>query len=429
MTIEHLYRLYSESTGVTTDTRKIQTGNLYFALKGERFDGNEFVASAFASGCQAAITDNPEVAENNANAHLVNDALTALQQLATHHRQQLTSTRFIGMTGSNGKTTTKELLRDVLSSTFKTYATKGNLNNHIGVPLSLLEVTHDHQFAIIEMGANAQGEIAFLSEIAQPEFGLITNIGKAHLEGFGGLAGVKKGKRELFTYLKNTSGKAFVNASDPVLLEISEGMQRILYGTDVDSPEVYLIKKSPTLSIGWSHHSYFSAEVTTQLVGAYNLANISAAVAIGRHFNVESEQINAALSAYTPDNNRSEKRKTERNVLILDAYNANPSSMGEALHSFASSDFENRLCILADMFELGAEAPDEHQSIVSLCQTLKLETWFVGKLFYDCQTDEFQFFKTTDELTDHLKDEPLSGMTILLKGSRGMALEKAVPYL
>ncbi len=429
MTIEQLYRLYTTSSGVTTDTRKIQPENLYVALKGDRFDGNEFVASALASGCQAAITDNPEVAKKNSNAYLVDDALIALQQLAAHHRQQLTSTRFIGMTGSNGKTTTKELLRDTLATTYKTYATKGNLNNHIGVPLSLLEVTHEHQFAIIEMGANAQGEIAFLSDIAQPEFGLITNIGKAHLEGFGGISGVKKGKRELFTYIKNTGGKAFVNASDPVLLEISEGMQRILYGTDVDSPEVYVIKKSPTLSIGWSHHSYFSTEVTTQLVGTYNLPNIAAAIAIGRHFNVESEKINAALSAYTPDNNRSEKRKTERNVLILDAYNANPSSMREALHSFASSDFENRLCILADMFELGAEAPDEHQSIVSLCQTLKLEAWFVGKLFLDCETPDFQFFKTTDDLVDRLKDKPLSGKTILLKGSRGMALEKAVPCL
>ena len=250
MNINELYTAFRQSTGVTTDTRSIKGGELFVALRGDRFDGNAFVDKALEAGCSAAITDHPATAEKHPNAILVENGLTALQELARHHRAQLSGTTVIGLTGSNGKTTSKELIRDVLASSYPTYATKGNLNNHIGVPLSVLEITAEHRFAVIEMGANAQGEIALLSSICMPNFGYITNIGKAHLEGFGGLEGVKKGKSELFKHLRSTGGRVFINAADPVMLELSQGNNRILFGTEVDSPDVYIVEPSPTLSIG-----------------------------------------------------------------------------------------------------------------------------------------------------------------------------------
>ena len=429
MNINELYAVYLASTGVTTDTRTIKGGELYIALRGDRFDGNAFVEQALESGCSAALTDHQAVAEKHPKAILVDNGLQALQALALHHRQQLPSTTVIGLTGSNGKTTSKELIRDVLATTYATFATRGNLNNHIGVPLSLLEVKPEHRFAVIEMGANAQGEIGFLSTLCLPDYGYITNIGKAHLEGFGGIEGVKKGKSELFKHLRNSGGKVFINAADPVMLELSQGNDRILFGTEVDSPDVYLIESSPTLTFGWSHHSYFSGKVNTHLVGDYNINNIAAAIAIGRYFEVAPEAINGALSSYIPENNRSERRQTGHNTVILDAYNANPTSMSHALKSFANDPAEDKLCILGDMFELGAESAAEHRAVVNLVDTLKLDAVFAGKHFAEAAKNREGVFETTEALADYLKQQGVKGKTVLLKGSRGMRLEQLLPLL
>lgn len=430
MDIDQLYALFKRSSGVTTDSRNCPPNSLYIALKGDRFDGNDFVESALASGCKAALTNQAHLAEKFDQAYLVENGLEVLQNLARHHRKQLVNTTIIGLTGSNGKTTSKELLRDVLLTTFPTHATQGNLNNHIGVPLSILQIDGDrHRYAIIEMGANAQGEIAFLSEIADPDYGFITNIGHAHLEGFGGPEGVKKGKRELFNYLKKHNRTVFVNATDPVLLEISEGIHRELFGTDVHSPEVFVIGNSPTLTIGWSHHSYLSPAVETKLVGDYNIGNLATAIAIGRYFDVKHEAINEALSAYRPDNNRSEQRKTERNTLVLDAYNANPTSMTHALRSFSEAFEEPRLCILGDMFELGSAAAQAHEEIIALTRRLKLNAVFVGKHFCEVATSDDHCFSTTELLLEYLKEKKISDTTILIKGSRGMQLERCVELL
>lgn len=429
MNIDTLYSAFLNSTGVTTDTRSIRGGELFVALRGDRFNGNTFVGQALQAGCSAAITDDPAVAEKHGNTFLVDDGLLALQALARHHRQTLTQTTVLGLTGSNGKTTSKELIRDVLATSYPTYATRGNLNNHIGVPLSVLEIKAEHRFAVIEMGANAQGEIALLSSICLPDYGYITNIGKAHLEGFGGIEGVKKGKSELFKHLKNSGGKVFINAADPVMLELSQGNMRILFGTEVDSPDVYILESHPTLSIGWSHHSYFSGKVITQLSGDYNLSNIAAAIAIGRYFEVPHEAINKALSAYTPTNNRSERRNTGQNTLILDAYNANPTSMAHALKSFASDPANEKLCILGDMFELGSATADEHHRIVELLNELHLPALLAGKHFATAAEGRISAFESTDALTEHLREHPVRGKTILLKGSRGMGLEKLLPLL
>lgn len=427
MQISDLYDLFRASSGVCTDTRKIQKDQLFFALKGANFDGNRFVDLALTGGCKAAVVDDPALAKQE-GCILVPDVLTALQEVARHHRRQMQA-KIIGLTGSNGKTSSKELLNAVLSTTYPTYATKGNLNNHIGVPLSLLEIREDHAFAVIEMGANAQGEIAELSGIAEPDFGVITNIGKAHLEGFGGLAGVKKGKRELFDFLKGNDGVAFVNAADPLLLEVSEGMHRELYGTDVHSPEVYLVQESPTLKFAWSHHAYFCKEVSTHLTGTYNLNNIATAIAVGRYFHVEPEKINEAIASYVPSNHRSQIMETEHNTLILDAYNANPSSMEEALRSFASFEGANKCCVLGDMFELGSEAKAEHLRVRDLASSLGFKIFLVGKHFEEIAEDEDTVFPSTEALEAHMRKEPLRGCTILLKGSRGMQLERLIPLL
>ncbi len=423
-----LYALFRSCSGVSTDTRSIKGGELFIALKGDRFNGNEFVAHAIKQGCTAALTDDPAVAQEVAEAHYVTDVLKALQSLATMHRNSL-PTVIIGLTGSNGKTTTKELLRDVLATKYSSYATRGNLNNHIGVPLSLLEITPDHEYAVIEMGANAQGEIALLSSISQPDYGMITNIGKAHIEGFGGLEGVKKGKGELFGFLRREKRRAFVNAADPVLLNLAQGMETILYGTDVHSPDVYMIDAEPFLTIGWSHHSYFSAPIVTHLVGEYNLANITAAIAIGRYFGVDPDAINSAIAAYRPDNNRSERRSTERNELILDAYNANPTSMQHALQSFARNSATRKLCILGDMLELGDETLNEHAAIIELVRSLKLNAIFVGPHFRDANDGGELFFEDLNAAEAYLKECKPSHLHILLKGSRGMRLEHLLPLL
>jgi UDP-N-acetylmuramoyl-tripeptide--D-alanyl-D-alanine ligase len=417
MEIAALHQRIMDAKGVQYDSRKLQPGEVFFALQGNA-DGNLYAHGALEKGAAFAVIDNPEFDLGDDRTVLVANALDTLHEVARYHRSLFKGT-IIGLTGSNGKTTSKELVRDVLATTFNTYATKGNLNNHIGVPISILELRDDHAFAVIEMGANAQGEIRLLSSISMPDIGYITNIGKAHLEGFGGLAGVKKGKRELFDNLRERNKKVFVNATDPVLLEISEGMDRILYGSDVDSPDVYLIKHSPTLSFGWSHHHYVSPEIETQLTGDYNLNNIATAIAVGRYYDVSPENINKAISGYVPENNRSQRTKTDQNTLILDCYNANPTSMEHAVRSFAEGDDANKLVILGDMFELGEDSMKEHKAIVELVERLHLEGIFVGETF-SAVAGQHTSYATTEALRAALQQHPIHGKTILLKASNGM---------
>lgn len=427
MNIQALHALFLESNGVTTDTRKIEPGQIFFALKGDRFNGNLYADQALEKGCSYAVVDEAEFA-NGDNKILVTDALLTLQALSAIHRKAFKG-KVIGLTGSNGKTTSKELLRDVLATTYSVYATKGNLNNHIGVPLSLLEIKDTHEIAIIEMGANAQGEIRDLCLLSDPDYGFITNMGKAHLEGFGGIEGVRKGKSELYAHLRQNEGLAFVNEDDEILKQYATDLKVQYYGNASHYPQVSISKETPLLSFTWQKEGYESPEVATQLTGGYNLGNIACAVAVGDYFNVSPENINKALSSYHPDNNRSEIKETGKNTVILDCYNANPTSMEHALNSFARFDSENKLCILGDMFELGDVANEEHLKVMQLTAKLELNTLFVGELFATASPPGVQIFHTTEVLLEALRSSRLEGMTILLKGSRGMALERLMEVL
>jgi UDP-N-acetylmuramoyl-tripeptide--D-alanyl-D-alanine ligase len=439
--IESLYQLYLKHPVVSTDTRKIPTGSIFFALKGEKFDANTFAAQAMEGGAAYVVIDNPAY-EVNDRYILVEDVLTALQQLARYHRRHLTIP-VIGLTGTNGKTTTKELINAVLAQRFKTQFTQGNLNNHIGVPLTILTIDSSHQMAVIEMGANHQKEIEFLCSIAQPSHGLITNVGKAHLEGFGGVEGVKKGKGELYDYLKDqqvTQGKgiAFINKDNPVLLEMERARHlenTTRYGT-IDSSDVLvtgeLIENSPYLTIRWKNHQNGSIHpVKTQLTGAYNLDNILVAICLGVYFGLDEEKINTGIASYQPQNNRSQVKQTATNILICDYYNANPSSMAVAIENMAKLDAKHKVLILGDMFELGGEAPAEHEAIISKALDSKAdEIIFIGNEFAKASgTIQFSgtrlsFYITVAETIAALTAKPIKNATVLLKGSRGMALEQ-----
>lgn len=427
--IPRLYELFiSCGQKITTDTRKIEQGSIFFALKGEHFDANTFVSSAIEQGCRYAVTDNAEYANGN-TVMLVPDVLEALQQLAKHHRKAL-KIPVIGITGSNGKTTNKELIHAVLSAKYKVYATRGNLNNHIGVPLTLLSVTPQHDMAIVEMGANHQGEIAFLSDLAGPDYGLITNIGKAHLEGFGGVEGIKKGKSELYRYLKSKNGMVFVNGDDPVLVELAEGMKVYTFG-EQEQFDVHgqLLPHSEYVAFKWNVKGKDSGEsdlVTTFMFGHYNFINLLCAATIGNYFGVPAAQINEALASYKPEMNRSQVVKTKKNTLILDAYNANPSSMTLAIGNFSEQPFQKKLVILGDMFELGEYAHEEHRLILEKLQQLKLDNvYLAGTLFFEfkAQYPMYRFFKDAKEVGEYLEAHPVEGNTVLIKGSRGMKLE------
>jgi len=432
MTTEQLYQIYLQFPTICTDTRKITKGCLFFALKGDNFDGNAFAEKAITEGAEYAIIDNPELKKND-KFILVEDVLSTLQNLAKYHRSQLTIP-FVGITGTNGKTTTKELLNSVLSQKYKTYATQGNLNNHIGVPLTLLAITKDIELAIIEMGANHQKEIAFLSSIAQPTHGLITNVGKAHLEGFGGFEGVKKGKGELYDFLKLSNGITFINKSNPFLMEMSNSRQLenvIFYGNEPGIEiSAQIIENNPYLKIIWKTKEG-SYTTQTNLTGAYNLENILVAITVGVHFGLTANQINKGIEAYIPGNNRSQVTKTENNTLICDYYNANPSSMAVALDNFKSLDAVNKVVILGDMFELGDESTKEHTIVLTKAlSTGASTTIFVGKEFSKSRNDaDAFFFETTNEALEYLKQHPLKDSTILIKGSRGMRLESLIPLL
>jgi len=412
MEIKSLYTLYQKSFLVDTDTRKIRKGTIYFALTGENFNGNTFAEEALKKGASYSVVDDVKYATSD-NIILVKNVLTTLQELATHHRLQL-NIPIIALTGSNGKTTTKELINAVLSSSIKTTATIGNLNNHIGVPLTLLSMTTETEIGIVEMGANHHKEIEFLCSIANPDFGYITNFGKAHLEGFGSIKGVIEAKSEMYTYLQNNSKIVFVNPQDVIQLEKTKNIKRVLFNQD----SIQFTELNPFVRV-----NYNAIDIQTNLIGNYNFNNISAAITIGKYFKISTDKIKKALENYSPTNNRSQVIKTKNNTIILDAYNANPTSMIAAIDNFNSIKAIEKTVILGDMFELGTESIKEHQLIADCISKLEFDNCIlVGELFYATNTTCLRF-KTQEEAFNHLQLNKTKHNHILIKGSRGMALE------
>lgn len=433
MLVEKLYNSFLDSSGVTTDSRVVTPGMIFFALRGDKFDGHSYIDQALSRGCSLAVIDDDNYSIPGKTV-LVSNVLISLQLLARYHRQHF-NIPVIAITGSNGKTTTKELIREVLASKYTTLATQGNLNNHIGVPLTLLGLNSAHQIAVIEMGANHIGEIKALCEIAMPTHGLITNIGSAHLEGFGSFKGVKKAKSELFVYLKKTGGVTFLNSDRQVLKELSEQLDLncISYGTGdglfvagkmLDSkPDVKLKVKIRELK-----RAIF---IKTRFIGAYNFENIMAAICTGIYLGVSPRQVKAAIENYTPSSNRSQIFETPHNKLLLDAYNANPDSMQAALINFYSMPGNNKSVILGDMLELGDYAEEEHEKIIILLKKLQYkEVFLVGKNFYNIPgSPDYLRFGNVEKLIVWLTNNPLRDRFILLKASRGIKLEKCVTTL
>lgn len=425
-----LYQRYLECTGVSTDTRNITAGSLFFALKGPNFNANAFAAEALAKGSRYAVVDDPTSAVDDRYL-LVPDGLIALQELGRHHRRQF-DIPVIGITGTNGKTTTKELMHAVLSADRPTLATSGNLNNHIGVPLTLLRLLPEHRVAIIEMGANKPGDIAELCALAEPTHGLITNIGKAHLEGFGGIDGVVRTKTELYVDIKNRGGLLFVHANDALLMAKSEGMQRVTYGHDPNADTSGdALTDGPFLSVVFIGCDDLAYQITTQLIGAYNLPNVLAATAVAQHLGIPDQRIADALAAYAPGNSRSQFKETGSNHLILDAYNANPSSMRVALENFAAMrSTAPKLAVLGDMLELGEQSEEEHKAIVELTRTLGIPVQFVGPLFSKAVGDDLgNVHQDASSALRAFTAEPVAGKLVLIKGSRGIKLETLLPAL
>jgi len=424
--IEELHQHFLSSSGVCTDTRKITKGCLFFALKGDNFDGNKFAQEALDKGASKVVIDNLSYHKNTGETILTSSVLKLLQKLAAYHRKQL-NIPIIALTGSNGKTTTKELIQVVLAQKFNAVATKGNLNNHIGVPLTLLSMTADTKIGIVEMGANHLREIATLSEITAPDYGYITNFGKAHLEGFGSLEGVIQGKSELYKHIKEHHKKVFVNANDPKQLELSQSLDQIAFGNEEQHYYIQLKDANDTLQL-----EYDGLEIKSQLVGIYNFHNIAAAIAIGAYFKVSSEEIKAAIEGYVPEMNRSQIINTKGHKIILDAYNANPTSMMAALENFQQSSGTNKLMILGDMFELGDQAENEHQIIANFLEKDPFgQVFLVGANFFKSKTSapHISHFESYDNLKTHLEQNPISDAFMLVKGSRGMALERILELL
>jgi len=425
--VSDLYKIYLQHPVVGTDTRNIKAGSLFFALKGGNFNANQFAKEALSKGAAYAVID--EEAHYGEKCILVKDVLQTMQQLANHHRKQF-KIPVIGITGSNGKTTTKELAAAVLSKKFKTLFTQGNLNNHIGVPLTLLALRKEHEIAIIEMGANHQGEIAELCLIAEPGYGIITNIGKAHLEGFGGPEGVIKAKSELYHFIKAHKGKLFVNADDELLMRLSEGIIRTTYGTHPDADCEGIIDKESFLAKAAFLVDGIEVEVQSKLAGRYNFYNMLAATSIGFEFGLTLSQVKEAIEEYTPSNNRSQIMKKGSNTIWVDAYNANPSSMKTAIEGFAEMDGAGKVLILGDMFELGQDSRKEHQALADMIADKKVwdSVYLVGAEF--CQTKSpLEVFENVQSFLEWLSTHPINGKTILLKGSRGMAMERVLEKL
>jgi len=430
ITIDKLYSFYLQYPAITTDSRNIVPGAMFFALKGENFDGNRFAGEALEKGAAYTVIDDPACRIND-RCILTEDVLQTLQELALHHRKQL-SIPVIGITGSNGKTTTKELIHTVLSQRYNTVSTSGNLNNHIGVPLTLLSVRSDTGIAVIEMGANHPGEIDLLCNIVLPTHGLITNIGRAHIEGFGNIEGVVKAKTELYRYLEYNHGTLFVNAGDPLLLNHAQDLQKVTYGF---TQEADLSGKITQGRVNLEMELVFpqsgALPLRSHLFGSYNALNILAAASIGDYFNITPEEIVTAIGAYKPSNNRSQVCKTQNNLLILDAYNANPTSMELVLTDFAGTKDENMIVILGDMLELGEDTESEHLKILNLLEELGFSRIFlVGPVFSRLnKNSDRACFKNSMEAKAWFEKSHIQNATILLKGSRGIRLEEIVEFL
>ena len=422
--MEELFKLFYDTTGVCTDTRKIEKNCLFICLKGDNFNGNEFSEKALQMGAKYVIVDEKEY-KTEKNIFLVNDTLKFLQKLGNYHRLKF-NIPVIGITGSNGKTSTKELVKIVLEKKFNVLATEGNLNNHIGVPLTLLKINKNHELAIIEMGANKFKDIEELCEIAEPTIGIITNIGKAHLEGFKNFEGVLKTKTELYKALEKNNGSIIINGDDQILLkELKKDQRYITYGQNENLDIIgVLTDLTPFVRMRWSTKNYKSELITTQMVGKYNFYNFLAAITFGIYFNIEPKLINEAISNYIPSNNRSQVKKTNKNTLILDCYNANPTSMSSALESFSMIENPNKLVIIGDMLELGIESITEHQKILELTEKYQLKTFTIGTIFNSLENNSENKFENTDHAIEFLSNSNLKNYLILLKGSRGIGLEK-----
>lgn len=431
--MQSLYSLFLQHPEICTDSRNCPKGSLFFALKGGNFNANAFALSALEKGCAYAVVDQAEFAVDD-RFILVGDVLQSLQELACYHRQQL-GTTIIGITGTNGKTTTKELIASVLKEKYNILYTQGNLNNHIGVPLTLLKLQKEHELAVIEMGANHPGEIKFLSEIACPDYGIITNVGKAHLEGFGSFEGVMMTKAELYAYVGSSGKKIFINTGNEFLLKMAKeaslsdeklckysltGSERVVAGNLLDC--------SPFLQLACDTGSGLF-EVNTQLIGSYNAENVLAAATIGNYFGLTDIEIKTGLENYTPQNNRSQLTVTERNKLVVDAYNANPTSMRAAVLNFAQMNVDNKVLILGDMLELGEQSADEHQHIIDLLSEKDLKNVLLVGPGFSATKNNFNTFNTVDELLLHLSLHPVDNSYVLIKGSRGIKLEKTIASL
>ena len=490
VSIEHIYSYFSESTGITTDTRQCREGMMFVALRGENFDGNRYAKSALEQGCRYAVVDNAAYADPTDERYLlVDDSLKALQQLARHHRRTL-GLPIVGITGTNGKTTTKELIAAVLSRKYHIHYTQGNLNNHIGVPLTLLQLTAEHEMAVVEMGASHPGDIKELVEIAEPDYGLITNVGMAHLQGFGSLEGVIRTKGEMYDYLRTTPRRTiFLNVNDKYLVNIVDGLEVVGYGqvladvplrASLGTPSAPLCSARPSMNRGtvedaallpgdalvqtpplfiegvpckgggvtsearsngtlggdfpylrfqWRKRGGEWHEVSTQLIGSYNIDNALCAVAVGTYFGVAEQEVSAALSEYAPTNNRSQLTKTEHNTLVVDAYNANPTSMRAAIDNFALMDVPHKMLILGDMKELGEATEAAHQEVVDLLDARDFaEVWLVGPAFAATRHTQ-RTFADAEEVKAALEAERPEGRTILIKGSNSMKLASLVEWL
>lgn len=427
MTIQNIHALFLQCSRVSIDTRKIEPNALFIAIKGDRFDANTFAEEALAKGAAYVIIDNKEYYIDERTI-LVQDSLKTLQELASYHRNFL-KTPIVALTGSNGKTTTKELINAVLSKKFKTVATVGNLNNHIGVPLTLLTFTKDTEIGIVEMGANHQKEIEFLCEIAQPDYGFITNFGKAHLEGFGGVEGVIKGKSEMYAYLKANTKLVFVNLDDEIQNNKTVGFKRYSFSQQDKTADVFIesVVANPLVKI-----EALGVTIHSHLIGLYNANNISAAITIGHYFGVLPLEIKEAIESYIPENNRSQLLVKGSNEIILDAYNANPSSMKVALENFIQLDKPGKAIVIGDMYELGEESSSEHKLIVDyLAKECSFECHLVGKDFFAnaIKNEWLHFYATFEDFANFLSKHSFSQKIILIKGSRGMALERTLEYI
>ena len=427
MSIIDLYDLFIHNPQITTDSRNCPKGSNIFAIKGDNIEGTQYARQALASGCVYAVIDNPDYYIGERTI-LVDNVLKTLQQLAHHHRKVL-GLPIIGITGTNGKTTTKELLAAVLSTKFNLLYTEGNFNNHIGVPLTLLRLTHDHEMAVIEMGASHPGDIKELVDIVHPNYGIITNVGRAHLEGFGSFEGVIRTKGELYDYIRRSKGKIFIKKENEYLQSIAKGIEQITYGNGDDAfASGQVVSCDPFLVFNWKQQGKLHT-VETHIIGSYNLDNVLAAVTVGRFFKIPAERISRAIAAYEPTNNRSQFKKTDNNELIIDAYNANPSSMKVALDNFITMPVQPKAIILGDMRELGPTSDELHAEVVEQIKKGQFDKVFLCGEHFSKVGKEFSPFATTEAMVEELRKQPLKGYHILIKGSHSMGLEKLADIL